>query len=86
MIDDKLVQPLKQSFPKLLTEVGMSIDDKLIQSLKQKFSKLLTEVGILMDDKLEQRLKQLVLKVLILPESLNIMFLIFVFPEVIELL
>jgi hypothetical protein len=44
---------MKQLFPKLLTDVGISIDDKLVQLSKQLSLKLLIDVGILMDDKLE---------------------------------
>jgi hypothetical protein len=44
---------MKQSLPKLVTEVGILIDDKLEQSSKQLSLKLLIDVGILMDDKLE---------------------------------
>ena len=47
VIEVKPVQPLKQLFPKLLTDDGRVIKAKLLQPLKQLSPKLLTDDGMM---------------------------------------
>ena len=50
----KLLQPLKQSFPKLLTELGMVMAVKLQQPEKHLSPKLLMALGMVMEVKVLQ--------------------------------
>ena len=52
------MQPEKQSFPKLVTELGILIEVKPVQPSKQP-SKLVTELGIVIEVKPVQPRKQL---------------------------
>ena len=42
----RLLQPEKQAYPKLVTELGMVMEVKLLQPSKQISPKLVTELGI----------------------------------------
>ena len=57
-IRSRLLQPLKQSYPKLVTEFGMVMEVKLLQLEKQYSPKLVTELGMVMEVKLLQPQKQ----------------------------
>ena len=48
VMEVKLLQPEKQSSPKLSTELGMGMEVKLLQPEKQSSPKLVTEFGILL--------------------------------------
>ena len=48
VMEVKLLQPEKQAFPKLSTELGMGMEVKLLQPEKQSSPKLVTEFGILL--------------------------------------
>lgn len=54
VIDVKPLHLQKQSFPKLVTELGMVMEVKLLQLPKHQSPKLLIELGIVMDVKLLQ--------------------------------
>ena len=46
VMEVKLLQPEKQSSPKLVTELGMVMEVKLLQPEKQELPKFVTELGI----------------------------------------
>ena len=50
----KLLQPLKHSFPTLVTELGMVMEVKLLQPQKQFSPNHVTELGMVMAVKLLQ--------------------------------
>ena len=58
VMEVKLLQPQKQSYPKLSTEFGMVMEVKLMQSAKQLSPKLVTVLGMAMEVKLLQPEKQ----------------------------
>ena len=51
VMEVKLLQPQKQLFPKLVTELGMVMEVKLQQPEKQPSPKLVTELGMVMEVK-----------------------------------
>ena len=52
--DSPSIQPEKQPYPKLLTELGMVMEVKSSQPAKQPYFKILTELGMVMEVKLLQ--------------------------------
>ena len=48
------LQLMKQTSPKLVTELGMVMEVKLMQLLKHPYPKLVTELGMVMEVKLMQ--------------------------------